>query len=259
MKRFLLVAGVVAVLLAVLTATSFAAWSPQGTAPQAAAPGASNTQANPIHGLGAWFQGMMQRMGPMQSMGIGGGATGAGHMGSGGMMGHMGGTQGMPGMMGGAQMGFGRTAAGTPTGQGYGRGADGTMMGVGDMHVELEELLGISDDELERELAQAKTLVQIAAAKGITEEQLVNGIMAGRKTAMDQMVSAGRMTQAQADAMLAGMREQVKIVVNLQGPHTGAEWGMGWGAQSAGTMQPGQATQGNQQAPGYRFGGRMHR
>src|SRR5215218_5312034 len=64
--------------------------------------------------------------------------------------------------------------------------------------------LGLSETELRTQLDAGKTLADVAKAQGKTVDGLVAALVADEKKELDAAVSAGRLTQAQADEMLAG-------------------------------------------------------
>lgn len=109
------------------------------------------------------------------------------------------------------------------------------------------ELLGLTAEEIKTERQAGKSLVQIAEAKGITEEALVNAILTEKKTALDALVTAGTITQEIADQRLAEMTERVQESVNrtATGPQSwsGAN---GNGQKGTGMMNKGNAQGGNQ-------------
>jgi hypothetical protein len=132
-------------------------------------------------------------------------------------------------------------ADGTPTpvvpGSGYGRGGmmgRGSMMGNGGMmgsEAGMEEavlpLLNMTSEQLTAERQAGKSLVQIAQAKGVTEQQLVNAILAAKRADLDKLVTDGKLTQAQADQMYQNMQQAVSQAVNRT--TTGPMWGNGVG------------------------------
>ena len=108
---------------------------------------------------------------------------------------------GRGGMMGGGGM-MGR-------GGGYGAG----MMAGGyysSMHTYMvavvAKALNMTTDELNAELTSGKTMWLVAQEKGVSAEKFQQIMIDARKTALDQMVADGLLTQAQADAMLARMQ-----------------------------------------------------
>ena len=156
---------------------------------------------------------------------------------------------------GAALMGTVLAAPGTPTPTVpglYGRGGmmgSGAMMGseMG-MEDEVLALLHMTREQVLAERQAGKSLVQIAQAKGVTELQLVNTILAAKRADLDQLVSDGKLTQAQADQMYQNMQQTVPQAVNRT--TTGPMWGNGsnalpgdcpmWdGDETPGAGQPG--------------------
>lgn len=72
------------------------------------------------------------------------------------------------------------------------------------------EKLGLTQPELVTELQAGQTIAQIAEAKGVALQTIVDAFLAPRQQALQAAVQAGRLTQAQADAMLAQMRARVQ-------------------------------------------------
>jgi hypothetical protein len=92
--------------------------------------------------------------------------------------------------------------------------------------------LGLSESDLQTQLASGKSLADIAKAQGKSVDGLVTALLADEKKELDAAVAAGRITQAQADQMLANAKQRLTDMVN--GTMTG-HWGMGPG----GGMGPG--------------------
>lgn len=142
-----------------------------------------------------WAQGPMAGYGPGQAQGrMAGGMPGAGNG-----MGRRGGMGGMRGQMGGSQQSLVAVAA---------------------------QQLGINQADLVTQLQGGKTIAQVAGEKNVALDTIVNAFVATRQARMTQAVEAGRMTQAQADAMLATMRANVTARLSQpwspQGPGMGA-------------------------------------
>jgi hypothetical protein len=139
-------------------------------------------------------------------------------------------------------------AEGTPTpvvpGSGYGRGGmmrndgmmgNGGMMGRGNagsemgmVEDEVLALLNMTSDQLTAERQAGKSLVQIAQAQGVTEQQLINAILAAKRTDLDKLVNDGKLTRAQADQMYQNMQQAVPQAVNRT--TAGPMWGNGNGS-----------------------------
>jgi hypothetical protein len=90
-----------------------------------------------------------------------------------------------------------------PNGQ-FGRGMMGGAGGYGFDSVMLPSLakaLGLTQEQLQAEFAAGKSALDIATAKGISAEKLQADFLAAHKAALQQLVTDGKLTQAQADAM----------------------------------------------------------
>lgn len=109
------------------------------------------------------------------------------------------------------QPGFGRMSGGYATGRGRGMMGGGMyaggMMGNGNMpmHDYMEaafaQSLGMTEAELESELAAGKTMWQVAQEKGKTDAEITSLMTAARSQALQGMVAAGTISQEQANAM----------------------------------------------------------
>jgi hypothetical protein len=96
-----------------------------------------------------------------------------------------------------------------PLGRGFGHfGFFGSIGAAADY-------LGLSDAELRTQLESGKSLAQIAQAQGKSVSGLVDAIVAAAKQRLDNAVAAGRLTQAQANDMLADLRGRIRNLVNL--------------------------------------------
>ncbi len=111
----------------------------------------------------------------------------------------------------------------------------------------ISKLLGMTADQIRTLRQEGKSLVQIAATKNVTEKQLVDAINAYKKTAVQNRVTAGTLTQDQANLILQQMQQQTTQAVNRtttgpmgagagcglaggNGPVTGGQAGRGAGA-----------------------------
>ena len=73
--------------------------------------------------------------------------------------------------------------------------------------------LGLTEAQLRAELESGKSLADVAKAKGKTVAGLKETLKADLKTKLDAAVKAGRITQAQADEMLARMTEHLDEMI----------------------------------------------
>jgi len=76
------------------------------------------------------------------------------------------------------------------------------------------DLLGLTPEALHEQRLEGKSLTEIAAEQGISEDELVNAIMATKTTAVQALVADGSLTQEQADLMLQQMEENTRLAVN---------------------------------------------
>jgi len=81
------------------------------------------------------------------------------------------------------------------------------------------DLLGMTAVDIQAARRQGKSLSQIAADKGVGLETLVGTTVAQRRALLDTAVTAGRITQDQADLMLANMT--ARITERVQDPTVG--------------------------------------
>ncbi len=78
----------------------------------------------------------------------------------------------------------------------------------------VRNLLGMTTEQIQTLRHEGKSLVQIAATKGITEQQLINAIMADRQANIQARVTAGTLTQERANVMLQQMQQNVVRAIN---------------------------------------------
>ena len=142
---------------------------------------------------------------------------------------------------------------GQGVGPGQGAGQRGGQPEWAGMEDEVETLLGMTEEQIQAERQAGKSLVQIAATKGVSEPALVTAILAAKKADLDAQVAAGRLTQERADAMYARMQTQVAAAVNrtTTGPREGQR-----GQGQPGQGQPGQGQPGQGQGQGQMNGPR---
>jgi hypothetical protein len=81
--------------------------------------------------------------------------------------------------------------------------------------------LGITADELRTALEGGQSIAQVAEAKGIDPQVVVDAMVAELKTHLDEEVAAGEHTQEEADAKLADATERITAMVNGELPMGG--------------------------------------
>ena len=97
--------------------------------------------------------------------------------------------------------------------------------GPGGMHDDLSAAatyLGLTESELQTKLHNGTTLAQVAnATGGKSADGLVDALVAAAEKNIAADVSSGRLTQAQADQIESGLRQQITNRVNSTGPPGG--------------------------------------
>ena len=89
--------------------------------------------------------------------------------------------------------------------------------------------LGLSEDELHSQLESGKSLAGIAESKGKSVDGLVEALAADAKKHLDEEVSEGHLTQAQADEMLSHLEQGIRAMVNGTPPKGMPAPGFGFG------------------------------
>jgi hypothetical protein len=79
--------------------------------------------------------------------------------------------------------------------------------------------LGLSDDQLRTQLESGKTLAEVAEAKGKSVDGLVDALVADAKKHLDEEVSEGDLTKAQAEQMLSNLEAGIRALVNGERPN----------------------------------------
>ena len=119
-----------------------------------------------------------------------------------------------------------------PYGQGYGMKigmgyADSSNWGgpQNSLVAVAANVLGMNQTDLVAELND-KTIAQVAQEKGVATDTIVDAFLAPRVAAIQSAVEEGRLTQAQADQMLATMKahvtERLSAAWTPLGPGTGS-------------------------------------
>jgi len=120
------------------------------------------------------------------------------------------------------------------------------------------DLLGLTHEEIEAQRHEGKSMVEIAAAQGVSEDTLVEAILVAKREAIQEKVEAGILTQEQSDRMFQQMEQRTIEAVNRTtigpfGPHE--DRGAGACGQQGQGMGPGAMRQwGKQDGNGARYG-----
>ena len=131
-------------------------------------------------------------------------------------------------------------AANPAAGMGYGPPGGHGGPGMGDRAEDQQVIataIGITTTQLDSELAGGKTIAQVAQAHGVAVDKVISALVAAETKEIDQRVSAGQMTQAQADHMKAGLQQRATDQVNGTGHGPGGPGHGGPGGPGRGGMQ----------------------
>ncbi len=93
--------------------------------------------------------------------------------------------------------------------------------------------LGISAADLKADLAKGQTIAQIAKAKSVDLNTLINTLVADASKRIDQAVTDKKLTQAEADKLKAALKTEITDLVNNGFPK-GPKGGFGYGGRGHG-------------------------
>ena len=77
--------------------------------------------------------------------------------------------------------------------------------------------LGMTEDQLVRQLQSGKSLADVAKAKHVSVDTLVSRLVTAAQSDLADAVKAGRLTQAQADFLKTDLKARITETVNRQG------------------------------------------
>jgi hypothetical protein len=97
------------------------------------------------------------------------------------------------------------------------------------------DTLGISYDELVQRMSDGETIADIAVAQNVDLGQVVDTIVAAQTDMINLMVQYGYITQEQADAIIANLRERVETALSLDSYGYNDGYGPGNGCPFYGT------------------------
>ncbi|MCU1374811.1 MAG: hypothetical protein JWO68_2097 [Actinomycetia bacterium] len=81
--------------------------------------------------------------------------------------------------------------------------------------------LGMSEADLQTALQGGKTIAQVAKDKGVDVQKVIDAVIAAQSAQLDQAVTDGKLTQAQATARKADLKARVTALVNGERPAGG--------------------------------------
>ena len=97
----------------------------------------------------------------------------------------------------------------------------GGPRGHGRMGVRLEAAataLGMTEDELRTALREGDSLAEIAAARGVDVQKVVDALVAEATARIDEKVAAGDLSETEADERKAALTERITAMVNGERP-----------------------------------------
>ena len=98
--------------------------------------------------------------------------------------------------------------------------------GRGGDHLEVAATaLGMTTTELQTAMAGGSSLAQVAAQKGVAVQKVIDALVADVKADINQAVTDGKLTQAEADVRLAEVATRVTAMVNGEGRSFGDRQG----------------------------------
>ncbi len=132
--------------------------------------------------------------------------------------------------------GWGKGGGGGPGGHDHG----GPGLGHGGELQGLADSLGIDLDQLRTDVMGGKTVGEAAAAQGVTAEDLTAALRTEATEHIDQALADGRIDQAKADELKAGLDTRIADLINGEAENLGGHgWGggmdRGWGRMGGGT------------------------
>lgn len=110
------------------------------------------------------------------------------------------------------------------------RGAGGRLIDV------LADLTGLSTTDIQAKRAAGESIADIAKDEGVNPDDVVAKALEARKALLDQKVADGTITQDQADAVYAQMKERLteRVTTTATGRPSWAGQGQGGGGRGAG-------------------------
>ena len=91
-------------------------------------------------------------------------------------------------------------------GGGFGHGAD------------IAEFIGVTPEELREAIESGQSVVQVAEANGVSEQELTDFLLGEIEAKLAEAVESGRIDQATADEKLANAAEKIAECINREGP-----------------------------------------
>ena len=106
---------------------------------------------------------------------------------------------------------------------------------------DVAKVLGISTDDLRTDLRNGQSIADIAKAKNVDVNKVIDALVADASTKIDQAVKDGHLTQQQADNLKSKLKTAITDAVNAKFPRFGGRgrFGPGFGPGGPGVGGPG--------------------
>lgn len=98
------------------------------------------------------------------------------------------------------------------------RGSGLAGFGKTDLLKQTATLLNVEESAVSAQLEQGLTWAQIAAAAGLTEEDYLAKLVSAQTAAIGEAVTAGKLTQEQADKLTTSLSDHLKKQIERTGP-----------------------------------------
>ena len=83
---------------------------------------------------------------------------------------------------------------------------------------DIAEFIGVTPEELREAIESGQSVVQVAEANGISEQELTDFLLGEIEAKLAEAVESGRIDQATADEKLANAAEKIAECINREGP-----------------------------------------
>jgi hypothetical protein len=115
-----------------------------------------------------------------------------------------------------------------PPSFGFGHGGIGIGIGIRENKLDAAaKALGITSDELMTQLRDDKSIADVAKAKNVDVNTVIDAIVSDAKAKLDDAVKDGHLTQAQADELQTDLKDRVTELVNNTRPKFEHHFGPG--------------------------------
>ena len=82
---------------------------------------------------------------------------------------------------------------------------------------ESAKIIGITTEELQKEVAQGKSIVDVAKSKGVSENRLAKKLLELRQSRVDEAVKSGELSQEQAARLKERLSDHITFLLNKKG------------------------------------------